>query len=176
MTCSLLAAGTADADAIANLHIESWRSAYRGLLPDSFLDGPVVEDRVTLWRDRLNTNAPDRQLVLTAVSDDTLTGFVCVLLDAEPVFGPLLDNLHVKPALKGTGIGSLLFRAAREWVDQRAPAQPMHLWVLEGNLPARRFYDRHGGKVAEHRIRQVVPGLLAPELRYEWKPRDRAGS
>ena len=176
MTCSLLAAGTADADAIANLHIESWRSAYRGLLPDAFLDGPVVDDRVTLWRDRLNTDAPDRQLVLTAVSDDMLTGFVCVLLDAEPVLGPLFDNLHVKPALKGTGIGSLLFRAAREWVDQRAPAQPMHLWVLEGNLPARRFYDRHGGEVAEHRIRQVVPGLLAPELRYEWKPRDRAGS
>jgi GNAT superfamily N-acetyltransferase len=173
---SLVAADAADVDAIANLHVESWRSAYRGLLPDSFLDGPVVDDRVMLWRERLNTTAADRQLVLKAVSADMLAGFVCVLLDGAPALGPLLDNLHVKPTLKGTGIGSRLFRAALEWVERRAPGQPMHLWVLEGNLPARRFYDRHGGEVAEQRMRQVVPGILAPELRYEWKARGRVPS
>lgn len=170
MECTILPAQPADAVAIATLHVESWRSAYRGLLPDAFLDGSVVEDRMNLWRERLNGAAEDRQLVLKAISRGALAGFVCVRLDDAPAHGPRLDNLHVKPELKGTGIGSLLFRAARDWVGQRVPGQPMHLWVIEGNVPARRFYDRHGGVVAEQRTLEVVPGILVPELRYVWAP------
>ncbi len=104
--CTILPAQPADAVAIATLHVESWRSAYRGLLPDAFLDGAVVEDRMNLWRERLNGAAADRQLVLKAISRGALAGFVCVRLDDAPAHGPRLDNLHVRPELKGTGIGS----------------------------------------------------------------------
>lgn len=168
--CSILPAEQADAAAIAMLHVESWRSAYRGLLPDAFLDGPIVEDRMRLWRDRLNGGAPDRQLVLKALSEDALIGFVCVLADNDPLYGPRLDNLHVKPTRKRGGIGSRLFRAAYDWVGRDVPGRPMHLWVIEGNVPARRFYDRLGGVLSERRMLEVVPGILVPELRYVWPP------
>lgn len=184
MTCSLLPATVEDTADIAALHIESWRTAYRGLLPDEFLDGPVVDDRVRLWNARMPAPAPERRLVLkalgaeatehgvakAALADHALTGFVCVLLDAEPSWGALLDNLHVKPGLKGQGIGYQLFRAAREWVATTAPGQRMHLTVMEGNLAARRFYDRQGGAIAERKIKEVVPGTYIPILRYVWKP------
>jgi GNAT superfamily N-acetyltransferase len=168
--CTILPAQPEDAVAIATLHVESWRSAYRGLLPDAFLDGPVVENRLILWRERLNGPAADRRLVLKAILRGELVGFACVLLDDEPAHGPRLDNLHVRPPLKGGGIGSLLFHSALDWVGRTAPGQPMHLWVIEGNVPARRFYDRHGGVVAERRTLEVVPGIPVPELRYVWPP------
>lgn len=170
MDCSILPVESIDVAAIATLHAESWRTAYRGLVPDGFLDGPVVEDRMHLWRKRLNGPASNRQLVLKAVLEGELIGFVCVRLDDDPACGPRLDNLHVKPALKGTGIGSRLFRAAHEWVGRAAPGQPMHLWVIEGNWPARRFYDLQGGVVAERRTLELVPGIRVPELRYVWPP------
>ena len=160
----------ADVDALAQLHIESWRSAYRGLLPDTFLDGPIEVDRLTLWRTRLSGPNTARALVLNAVQHDRLIGFVCVLLDSEPEWGPCVDNLHVKPALRGKGIGHRLFDAARSWSAVNAPGQPMHLWVIEGNLGARRFYERLGGVIAGRSSIEVVTGIHVPELRYVWYP------
>ena len=153
MEYAIVVAASRDASAIAALHAESWRSAYRGLYPDEFLDGPILEERLLFWRERMNGPDPDRRHVIAAVADGELIGFACVLLDAEPDWGPLLDNLHVKPVHKGHGIGARLLQASREWIAGAAPGQPMHLWVMEGNVAAHRFYDRQGGTVAERTVR-----------------------
>jgi GNAT superfamily N-acetyltransferase len=166
---TLVPAGPEDAHAIADLHVSSWRTAYKSLVPDEFLAGPVVADRRTLWDTRLSV--PDEtRLVLKAVDqNDALVGFTCVLRDAEPAWGPLLDNLHVTPELKGRGIGALLFRASRAWACAVAPGQPMHLWVIEGNEQARLFYDREHGEVVERQIVELTAGIYVPALRYVWK-------
>ena len=160
-----------DAEAIAALHAESWRSAYRGILPDSFLDGPVFDERRALWTERMRAPGADRRFVCKAVGENgSLLGFACVLLDAEPEWGALLDNLHVRPDLKATGIGYALFTAARDWVRRVAPGTNMHLTVLEGNERARRFYERQGGTIIATQQVEVLPGVHRPVLRYSWKP------
>ena len=165
----LTPATSADAAAIALLHAQSWRSAYRGLLTDEYLDDHVLRDRTSFWSKRFTAPKPERRLVLKALdAESTLLGFVCVLLDEEPAWGARLDNLHVNPQLKGTGIGYALFQAAREWTAQMMPDAPMHLWCVERNLVARRFYDRQGGRVAETATRPIAQGLSLPELRYLW--------
>jgi GNAT superfamily N-acetyltransferase len=161
-------ATSADLNEIAALHAASWRIAYRGLLPDTFLDQQLESDRLEFWNARFASVALDRRLVLNAVRDGALVGFVCVLLDLEPQWGARLDNLHVAPQLKGTGIGYELFKAAREWVASVQPGTAMHLWCLEENQTARRFYDRQGGVVVESAVRDVAMGLKRPELRYFW--------
>ena len=35
-----------DAEAVARVHVAGWRHAYRGLLPDDYLDGLDWRDRV----------------------------------------------------------------------------------------------------------------------------------
>lgn len=167
---TLTPAVAADAAAIALLHAQSWRIAYRGLLTDEYLDQHVLGDRTTFWSKRFSAPQPERRLVLKALDDSALLGFVCVLLDEEPAWGVRLDNLHVSPGLKGTGIGYVLFQAAREWTAQMMPDALMHLWCVERNLVARRFYDRQGGKVVETASRPIAQGLCLPELRYSWPP------
>ncbi|HKS54494.1 MAG TPA: GNAT family N-acetyltransferase [Steroidobacteraceae bacterium] len=167
---TLTPAVAADAAAIALLHAQSWRIAYRGLLTDEYLDQHVLGDRTTFWSKRFSAPQPERRLVLKALDDSALLGFVCVLLDEEPAWGVRLDNLHVSPGLKGTGIGYVLFQAAREWTAQMMPDASMHLWCVERNLVARRFYDRQGGKVVETASRPIAQGLCLPELRYSWPP------
>ena len=64
----------------------------------------------------------------------------------------------------------VLLSASRDWVARAAPGEPMHLWVMEGNLPARRFYDRQGGTVAERTIVDDGPAKGLPVVRYVWPP------
>jgi GNAT superfamily N-acetyltransferase len=167
---ALSAASSHHAEAIARLHAQSWRSAYRGMLSDAYLDEHVVADRLEFWTSRFANVAPERRLVLRAASDGELLGFVCVLLDTEPQWGARLDNLHVSPEAKGTGIGYVLFNAAREWIADVAPGMAMHLWCVERNYGARRFYERQGGKIVETATRPVAQDLSVPELRYWWPP------
>ena len=167
----LVEAGAEDAEAIASLHAESWRSAYRGLMPDSFLDGPVFEERRALWAERMHAAQPDRRFVCKAVDDSgTIVGFACVLLDEEPEWGALLDNLHVRADAKGSGVGYALFQACLDWVRRTAPGTNMHLTVLEGNERARRFYERQRGTLIARQEIEVLPGVYRPVLRYSWPP------
>jgi GNAT superfamily N-acetyltransferase len=164
----LIQATAADAAEIAALHAASWRIAYRGMLPDTFLDEQVDGERLEFWNTRFNSTPPDRRFVLKAVRDGALQGFVCVMLDLEREWGARLDNIHVRAEHKGTGIGYELFKAAREWIASTEPGLAMHLWCIEQNVTARRFYERQGGVVAETAIRHVAMGLSVPALRYFW--------
>ena len=159
----------ADSQRIASLHTVSWRDAYRGILPDSYLAGPIAEERVNLWRSRLSSPGGDRRYVLLAEAEGTLVAFVCALLDEEPLWGAYLDNLHVLPELKGRGLGRQLFRRAAQWVMSNEPGWPIHLWVFEANDEARRFYAALGGEVVEYRLKQAPGETEIPSLCYVWR-------
>jgi GNAT superfamily N-acetyltransferase len=167
-TLSFRQATPSDAGAIASVHTENWREAYRGILPDAYLKGPVVSDRLNLWRARFASPGADRHFVLLAESEMELAGFVCLLLDEEPQWGACLDNLHVLPCWRGKGIGRALFGRAARWVVSVEPGWGMHLWVLEANLDARRFYEALGGELVERRPKEVVAGIIVPSVRYAW--------
>jgi GNAT superfamily N-acetyltransferase len=144
------------------------------MLPEAYLQDEVDRDRAELWRSRFADLAVERRLILKATREGALLGFVCVLLDVEPAWGARLDNLHVAARCKGEGVGYELFQAARRWIAEVAPQQPMHLWVLEQNTGARAFYDRQGGTVVEKAVRSLVANSTVPELRYLWPPLDGA--
>ena len=94
---------------------------------------------MALWA-RLDPN----DLVLVAEEAGTLAGFVAFRPDAGGE-GPLLDNLHVAPRLRGSGIGVELLKAA---VVELAAQGETKFWltVIDGNQAARRFYARMGGE------------------------------
>jgi GNAT superfamily N-acetyltransferase len=166
--CQISRANACDASMLASLHTESWRAAYRGLLPDDFLNGPVAEELRTLWDARMTDASRSSAQVFKATVDGLTVGLACVLVEVEPAWGPRLDNLHVKPGFKGQGIGWRLFVACHKWVRRQAPGQPMHLWVIEGNHSARQSYERQGGEMRDRRTIEIAPGVTVPELRYVW--------
>jgi GNAT superfamily N-acetyltransferase len=167
---ALVAASEQDLEPIALLHAQSWRSTYRGIVPDEFLDGPADSDRRAFWTARFAGAAPDRRLLLRALRAGSLLGFVSVMLDEEPKWGARLDSLHVSPESKGTGVGLALFQAARDWIGRASPGTAMHLWCVERNQVARRFYDRQGGTIVEAANRPFAGQASVPEVRYWWAP------
>lgn len=156
-----------NAPQIAALHAQSWQQAYRGILRDEFLDGPVLNDRLVLWRQRL-LNPPDDLFVLLALEDQNLCGFVSVFGNNDPLWGALIDNLHVHPLLKGRGLGGQLMLKAAEWIKRQDRTGRFYLWVYEANLPARRFYEKLGGVNAERVLHDNPGGGSAYCLRYTW--------
>jgi GNAT superfamily N-acetyltransferase len=158
-----------DSVRIASLHTKSWRSSYRGILPDVYLDGEIAEERERHWRTRLLAPASDRRYVLLAETKTELVGFVCVFLDEEPAWGACLDNLHVSPELRGQGLGRRLFAKATRWVLEKEPASPIHLWVFEANQPAQRFYERFEGEVVEREMKELPGRAKVSSLRYVWR-------
>jgi hypothetical protein len=161
-------AAVADGAAIAAVHTESWRSAYRGILSDQYLDDEIAADRLRHWEERLRAPGAGRRRLLLAEQRQELLGFACVLRDAEPGWGACLDNLHVRPHVRGRGLGRRLFAEAARWVAEKQPGAPLYLWVFETNRPARGFYESCGGVVAGSEMRPLPGGPQVDSLRYVW--------
>lgn len=166
MTLRIRFATSRDADAIAELHAASWRSAYRGMFSDAYLDGEAQDERRRHWRQRLQTEPRPDQGILVAFEEDALVGFICIFLEAEAGRGPLMDNLHVRPDRKGAGIGQRLLREGLAWVRTRGSFDHWFLWVLEDNGPARRVYEHLGWVPEERAIHHAPDGTEYPAWRY----------
>jgi ribosomal protein S18 acetylase RimI-like enzyme len=162
-----------DAEAVANLHADSWRRHYRGAYSDAFLDGDVFVDRLAVWTDRLREFDPCRCTILA--ENGSLVGFANAVFDDDPTWGALLDNLHVADGHKRRGIGARLLALTAEAVIQRPERTGLYLWVLEQNVDAQAFYRARGGT-------RVGLGLVSPpggissrltgtpsKLRYAWQ-------
>jgi ribosomal protein S18 acetylase RimI-like enzyme len=156
-----------DAPEIAALHARSWRENYRGDFHDAFLDGDLVGERLRVWRERLD-RAPANQFVQLAVDGPQLVGFVCVYGAHDPRWGSFVDNLHVSRAAKRGGIGASLMRQAGAWLVARYPELEVHLWVLESNASARRFYERIGGRNVGVSTMETHGGAVVRSCRYSW--------
>ncbi len=136
-----------DSEAVASLHAHSWRENYRGVFSDAFLDGDLPEERLRVWRERLD-RPPDDQVVQLAIDGANLVGFVCAYGAHDSQWGSFVDNLHVANASKRNGIGSSLMRQAGVWLSHRYPDLGVYLLVLEANSAARHFYERLGAQNA----------------------------
>ena len=162
---SISVATAADAIRIAELHAMSWRSAYRGILPDDYLDGNVEPERRSHWQKTL-AGLSDGDLVLKAERDGEIAGFVSVYWNQVPGLDTYLDNLHVKPGMRGSGLGRRLLAAALHRLIE-AGAQSLCLTVFDANEGAIRFYQRLGGTLTERGFDDIGGGKAA-DTRVEW--------
>lgn len=130
-------ATNADRSAIASFHADSWRDAYRGMLPDDYLAGPVDPDLQEKWAKR---DITDRDVLLIAEIAGEFAGFIAVW--CQPA--PFIDNLHVKPAFRSRGLGrQLMQRAVQDLLNSGHTT--LSLDVFTTNHRAIAFYEGLGG-------------------------------
>jgi GNAT superfamily N-acetyltransferase len=157
-----------DSAAIAQLHADSWCSAYRGILSDDYLDHRAHSERAALWKTRFAERASKPFFAILAEAGAQLAGFACVFPHDHPTFGSFLDNLHVAPQSTGQGIGrQLLGEVTRRLVAERAPSG-LYLWVIEKNSRARQFYAKAGAVEVETVLMPMPDGGHHPEVRCYW--------
>jgi GNAT superfamily N-acetyltransferase len=153
-----------DAPALGRVHVRAWRAAYRGQMPDDYLDGLRPEDRAAGWERGLRRDR-DQDPVLVVERDGEVVGFALVGPAEDPAGAGELYAINVDPDHWGTGAGRALLAAAEAELARLGYAEAV-LWVLPGNQRARRFYQIAGwatdgtGRTAE------VQGVVVPEVRY----------
>lgn len=160
-----------DAMAVARVHVRSWQTAYRTLLPDDYLDQLRPEDRAAKY-DFVNSNTREPWTIVAVKEGVTRDGLICGFATTAPSREPDLANygelyaLYVDPDYWGHGIGIALITAARGRLLELG-FQNAFLWVLKGNIRAERFYQRDGWMPDGVRRTQTVWGITVDEIRYQ---------
>jgi len=157
-----------DAPAIAEVHVASWRWAYRGQLPDETLDALDVAEREARWREAIPDPLTD---VMVAVVDGAIVGFVSVGPaeddDASPGTAELYA-IYLEERAVGQGVGRALLERAVDGMRTAGFIQAS-LWVLDSNERARGFYERAGWAFDGKRSSHQVQGSNMPVVRYACK-------
>ena len=159
----------ADAPAIGKVHVDTWRTAYQGIMPDDVLKDLSYAERIK----RVQTNLQDesiRSRYFVADGPPGIVGFVCggASRDSDKAdFDAELYAIYVRKEFSGLGLGKRLFLA---WAKEthRQGFRAMKLWVLKENHSSRRFYEAMGGKL----LNQTKDGVFGeedlPEVAYGW--------
>lgn len=162
MALRLRTAQAGDAAEVAALHVASWRDAYRGVLDDAFLDGAMAEAMAQHWEQRLAVPRQPGTVILATVAGE-LAGFVAVLRRGRTAY---VDNLHVRPGLRGAGVGRVLLRHAAQRMQRRGCTEA-ELTVFAQNIGALRFYRALGASVGEEAPGETF-GQVVVERRCAW--------
>jgi ribosomal protein S18 acetylase RimI-like enzyme len=157
-----------DIPGIARVHVNTWRTAYRGIVPDSFFDSLTYESRAADWQNEF----PPPELggfVYVAEVDGEIAGFVLAGPPdpPRPDYDGEIGALHVTPEHQGKGLGRALVRAVARRLGERGAAT-MLLYVFSDNEPARRFYEALGGELLNERTLEIA-GKMIHEVAYGWR-------
>jgi GNAT superfamily N-acetyltransferase len=158
-----------DAAAIARVHVATWRSAYRGILPDDLLASLSESAYKERWTRIFSEGS---SLAYVAEESDRVVGLASAGRERgdEALFGGELYAIYVLEDVQGRGHGRALVRAVVEGLRGMG-VEGMIVWVLRDNQPARRFYERLGGVYV--RAQPITIGSTSlEEVSYGWRRLD----
>jgi ribosomal protein S18 acetylase RimI-like enzyme len=155
-----------DVPSVARIHVATWQTAYRDLLPAEYLRELSVERREVLWRQSIDSGIPE---LWVAVEASEVVGWVAFGAardaDAAPQTGEVWA-IYVAPAHWSSGAGRLLWLQARQRLIGRGFTAAL-LWTFARNQRAIRFYLAAGFAADGSATKSViVGGRSMVEVRY----------
>lgn len=156
---------TADAKGIAKVHVDSWRTTYKNMIPDSFLEQLSYKEREQMWISAI----PGGHVYVAETGAGKIVGFACGGKERSGKFVGYDGELYAVYLLaeyQGKGIGKKLADAVKQHL-QGMGLTSMIVLVLEGN-GACRFYEAIGGKQIG-RMEDKIGGKTVYELVYGWE-------
>ncbi|MDD3269118.1 MAG: GNAT family N-acetyltransferase [Syntrophomonadaceae bacterium] len=153
-----------DAPSIARVTVDTWKTAYRGIIDDNYLDNLSYEDREKGWRE---FPFHDSFVYVAEDENQNIIGFAAAgpEREANPTYAGELYAIYICREHQKKGIGSILFRSVAEKFE-RSGVDSLLLWVLTDS-PYRRFYERHGGHPLETRLLEME-GFANQITAYGW--------
>ncbi|MCP5363831.1 MAG: GNAT family N-acetyltransferase [Hyphomicrobiales bacterium] len=158
----------ADAAAIAMVYVETWRSAYPGLVPDDVLIGMSIRAQARKWADMLARRNREETVVVAELYPGGVVGFgscgearkATGLAPAGEIF-----TLYVLPEHQNRGLGEALLCGLFEMLAHRGLNSAL-VWVLADN-PSRFFYEVMGGRRVAERV-EVLWNKHLRQTCYAW--------
>jgi ribosomal protein S18 acetylase RimI-like enzyme len=155
-----------DAAAIARVHVASWHTTYRDLLPDDFLASLGEEPYTERWT-RVIGDGSSRVFVVD--ENEEVVGFASCGREraGEAGYGGELYAIYILDSAQRQGHGRELVRAVAGALREMR-LEDMIVWVLRDNSPARHFYERLGGVYVRSQPITIGTATLE-EVSYGWR-------
>ncbi len=157
-----------DAPEASRLHAATWRTSYRGLVPDALLDGLAPTRWEIPWRRSFESMDPTRAVHIAEIAG-RIVGFAGAgrsRAGAPPGHVGEVYSLYVHPACQRRGIGRILLKAAATGLVERGLV-PIAIWTLFDNPGSRGFYASRGGVVVGAK-RESFDGYELHEVAFGW--------
>lgn len=135
----------ADYSVVAKVHVDSWRTTYRGIVPDDFLGGMSYEVSEARWR-RISAQAPPGYAMFVAEDEGrNIVGFANGGRErsGDADYDGELYAIYLIESHQRQGIGKALFHHVAKHLVENG-FRSMLIWVLTEN-PSCRFYEAIGG-------------------------------
>jgi ribosomal protein S18 acetylase RimI-like enzyme len=153
-----------DAAAIAHVQIESWKTTYAGIVPDSYLASLTEEDRTQRWQELLIAG---KAAIFVAEDEAEIFGFSSGGEIREKIDGydAELYAIYLLQQRQKQGAGRELCMALTFDLIARGFSSMM-AWVLEQNSSIS-FYKRLGAVEVASKFVEIG-GVSLPELAFGW--------
>ena len=149
-----------DRFAINRIYEESWKFAYKDIIPQSYLDSIPAG----CWAANLD-NEGRNTLVLIEDGIFIGTSSYCKSRFSDfSNFGEIV-SIYFLPQYMGKGYGKLLLSAAVRELAHLG-FRDIFLQVLEDNLRARKFYEKEGFEFSGNYLDNNIGGKEVRELQY----------
>ena len=156
-------AGVQDLETVSRIHALSWKTAYRGILPDDFLNQLSYRRWVAPLKDMMEQGLEIR------VIEEEEKPFGCITFSAarDQAFAGWgeIVSFHLLLEARGKGYGRLLIQDAVRQLKEKGYSK-IYLWVLEKNERARRFYEKNGFSASGAYLDDNIGGKSLKELQY----------
>jgi ribosomal protein S18 acetylase RimI-like enzyme len=156
-----------DAPRVGELHVRAWQAAYRGVMPDAYLEGLRAEDRAAMWRAAVEADRADVGLAVVE-ADGQVVGFACYGPQHgvdDPSTGELMA-INLDPDHWRHGLGRRLLAHVTAELSRMGYRRAV-LWVEATNDRARRFYETEGWSYDAGSDRtDTVQDATVEEVRY----------
>ena len=164
MSFSIKHATVQDAAAISKIHALSWKSAYRGIVPQNYLDGIQDNLWVGAFQKWITENVFTADLLLL---DDEVVGCITYGKSRDDSFSDWgeIVSIYIHPDHYGKGYGQKLMGYALDQL-KAGGFKNCFLWVLAANTKARRFYEKSGFVWDGEEGHIEIRGKKLTDLRY----------
>jgi L-amino acid N-acyltransferase YncA len=160
---SIRVAEVRDAAAIAHVHVQSWLTTYKGIVPQKYLAALNEAERVPLWQDWLARETS----VFVAEIEGQVIGFAGGGAIRQPLhaYDSELYTIYLLQDAQGRGVGKALLGAVANALLQKGH-KSMIVWVLAQN-PAVRFYAKAGAQFLKSQAIEIG-GIQLTESALGW--------
>ena len=169
MSINIRKASLKDATGIGKVHVDSWRTTYKGLISDEFLAALSYERRIQVWTESLADPQNTGFVYVAETAPGEIVGFVSAGPghEGEPANRGEVYAIYLLQQAQGKGTGRKLMETAIRELCQRGFLS-MLLWVLKDNFSSRKFYETLGGKILREKPIEIGSQTFI-EVAYEWK-------
>jgi ribosomal protein S18 acetylase RimI-like enzyme len=168
-------ANISDLSGIVKVQVDTWKTAYQGIISERYIQSLSYEDKEENWKQRLENPTHGAIIFIAEVDHYEIVGFALATLEKyNPIlaipdhdrFKGELCAIYVLKGFQRKKIGTELVNLVLKHFKEN-DTNSMISWVLKEN-PSRRFYEKLGGVVLGEQSIEIG-GIRYIEIAYGWE-------